>query len=100
MKNGLKTLLCGLALTMACGGEDFDPNDADRDGFTIEEGDCNDANAAVFPGAPEPCDDIDNNCDGTKDEGDKSLHGHSPGRAFMSTVFPAAWLRPASRELR
>jgi len=33
-------------------------------------GDCDDGNSAVFPGAPEVCDGIDNNCNGTAaDEG-------------------------------
>ena len=32
-------------------------------------GDCNDANAAVFPGAQELCDALDNNCNGQIDEG-------------------------------
>jgi RHS repeat-associated protein len=31
--------------------------------------DCDDANAAIHPGATDACDDIDNNCDGRKDEG-------------------------------
>ena len=33
-------------------------------GFSPETGDCNDANAAIFPNAPEVCDGVDNNCDG------------------------------------
>ena len=38
------------------------PGDGDGDGFTICDWDCNDADAAVFPGAEEVCDGIDNNC--------------------------------------
>jgi RHS repeat-associated protein len=39
--------------------------DADGDTFTVDEGDCNDANAAVNPDGLETCDDsIDQNCDG------------------------------------
>jgi len=42
--------------------------DADGDGFTSAE-DCNDADPATSPGATEVCDGIDNNCDGSIDEG-------------------------------
>ena len=37
-------------------------------GFVSESTDCDDADAAVHPGADEVCDDIDNNCDSTVDE--------------------------------
>ncbi len=33
--------------------------------------DCNDLDAVVFPGAPEECDGLDNDCDGTIDDGVK-----------------------------
>jgi expansin (peptidoglycan-binding protein) len=42
--------------------------DADNDGFKIIDGDCNDKDSLVYPGAPEKCGDgIDQDCDGTID---------------------------------
>ena len=47
--------------------------DADGDGFCTSEGDCNDNNAAINPGAVEVCNDgIDNDCDGLVDSADPS----------------------------
>ena len=37
-------------------------------GFSNTSGDCNDANAAIKPGAPEVVDGVDNNCNGQVDE--------------------------------
>ncbi|MBK8567551.1 MAG: choice-of-anchor D domain-containing protein [Saprospiraceae bacterium] len=37
--------------------------------YVLVNGDCNDANAAIFPGAAELCDGLDNDCDGTNDDG-------------------------------
>jgi len=41
--------------------------DEDGDGFTADV-DCDDADAAVFPGAPERCDGVDQSCTGVADQ--------------------------------
>ena len=38
-------------------------------GLATEGGDCNDDNSLIYPGAPEYCDEVDNNCNGETDEG-------------------------------
>jgi hypothetical protein len=38
-------------------------------GFVNQTGDCNDGSNQIYPGALEVCDGIDNNCDGSIDEG-------------------------------
>ncbi|MEM6929479.1 MAG: MopE-related protein [Myxococcota bacterium] len=43
-------------------------DDADQDGFTPADGDCNDADGTVFPGADERCNDTDDDCDGFIDD--------------------------------
>ena len=48
-------------VTLAC-------SDADGDGYFDCQGDCNDHNAAVHPGAAELCDNLDNDCNGQVDD--------------------------------
>ena len=49
--------------------DDGDPNlnrrDEDTDGYSTCDGDCNDYIPTVYPGAPEACDALDNDCDGS-----------------------------------
>lgn len=47
--------------------------DADDDGWSETCGDCDDDNAAINPGATDVCDTIDNDCDGTIDEGEPEV---------------------------
>lgn len=58
--------------TCGCNG----PEDIDGDGY-CEPDDCNTTNADVFPGAPELCDGVDNDCNGAvpADEADKDGDG-------------------------
>jgi glucose/arabinose dehydrogenase len=42
--------------------------DQDGDGFTVAQGDCNDLDPTVYPGAPDLCDGKNNDCSGTADD--------------------------------
>ncbi len=46
-----------------------DPSDSDSDGWQVCQGDCNDSNPAIHPGAAEACNGVDDNCNGTRDDG-------------------------------
>ena len=66
-KRPWSALLLPLSLLVGLGLGGCGPPDADGDAVAAEN-DCNDDDATVYPGAPELCDDKDNNCNGEVDE--------------------------------
>lgn len=64
----LRILTVALALT-ACQSS-WSLEDADGDGITLFEGDCNDGDSAINPQAREICNGVDDNCDGIVDGAD------------------------------
>ena len=58
-------LVAGTATSYA---QTCDDVDRDGDGFACNVGDCNDADASVYPGAPELCDGVDNDCNTVTDD--------------------------------
>jgi hypothetical protein len=56
-----------------------DASDDDLDGYTEDEGDCNDADPSVQPGATEYANDVDDDCDGEIDEGTNAVDDDGDG---------------------
>ena len=90
----MKTLFVLLALATSCryaadktDTSDTGGIDADGDGYTVQQGDCDDENATVHPDLAELCDGIDNNCDGQVDEGATSTwFADEDGDGFGSSL--------------
>lgn len=58
-------------------------------GFGDCNGDCDDTNPAIFPGAVEVCDGFDHNCDGTVDQGVRAVCGTGWCRRYAPTCTSA-----------
>ena len=61
------------------------------EGYVPEAGDCDDRNALIYPGAPERCDGLNNDCVGGRWSGlmeDQDSDGHSPPGAACTGGFP------------
>ena len=71
-----------------CGEDHF--ADSDQDGFRPWDGDCDDENPSVYPGAAEVCDGLDNNCDEVVDEGlvDSIFYADADGDGYGDANSP------------
>jgi hypothetical protein len=78
------------------------PVDADGDGFTPCEGDCDDTRASVYPSAPPVCDGLDNDCDDglwpalPTAETDRDGDGLSPCQGDCNDARPDLWSAPST----
>jgi len=77
---------------------DGDDIDDDEDGFTENEGDCDDTNDDIYPDAPEIYNGLDDDCDGIIDEGTAGWDNDGDGWSYVegdcddgnTTVHPGA----------
>lgn len=68
--NPSATEVCGDGIDNDCSGGDVSCSSSDTDGDgSTDDVDCNDADASVYPGASELDNSIDDDCDGSVDEG-------------------------------
>ena len=74
----------GIALLLLSKSKKVTPVDADKDGYTVAQGDCNDSDATIYPSATEICGDgIDQDCSGSYLECDGTLSVKSAGQTWM-----------------
>jgi len=77
MKRTLTLLMACLLMTAIA--TNVAAEDADADGYTVDDGDCDDTDSTVYPGAPELEDGIDNDCDMIIDEGTNAYDDDGDG---------------------
>jgi hypothetical protein len=72
-------------------------------GYVTDSSDCDDTNGAINPGATEICNGIDDNCDGTVDEGCATYYQDSDGDTYgnaavsqVATSQPAGYVTDSS----
>jgi predicted outer membrane repeat protein len=94
----------------SAGGDDPDDTDAsiylgspayddDGDGYSDEDGDCDDGDVSAYPGAVEQYDGVDNDCDGDVDEDlvwRQDCDGDGVGDSAHATTSPATWSPPSA----
>ena len=86
--------------------EDPSNIDDDGDGYTENEGDCDDADATTYPAATDTCDLVDNNCDGVVNEPyldayeeNDSAYGYDCGEVDSSWLWTSSSLTLSSLTL-
>ena len=68
--------------------DDIVITDVDGDGYSEEDGDCDDQDGSVSPGEEETCDGLDNNCNGEIDEEVKTIYyADSDGDGFGNEAY-------------